>query len=260
MITRPEWDKGYYHSAQRPGQEKITAEPETVEIQKVSTVLHDLHQAKFIPQEKYDLRLFSLFQSKVHDNFFIFWTAINPPMERLLYALSYILQPGNILGIGIFTGNPLVWSLGPAIDHSYVPKKLAGVEIEVNNARLCQDNMDQVRGDVPVKIWPEDGFAVLERYEDDEIDLLYLDANGYDSSAPNEGEYQRNSKNINTGLIKKAYSKIRPGGYVFCHNVYQPSFKKDAADYLGFTADSKLFSKTATIGIDEMGLEITIKN
>lgn len=260
MITRPEWDKGYYHSAQRPGQVKITAEPEMVEIQKVSTVLRELHAAKFIPNEKYDLRLFSIFRSKVHENFFIFWTAINPPMERLLYALSYILQPRNILGIGIFTGNPLVWSLGPAIDHYYTPNKLVGVEIAQNNARLCQENMEQVRGNVQVRILPEDGFDVLDRYEDDEIDLLYLDANGYEPDAPKEGESQRNSKNVNTGLVKKAYSKIRPGGCIFCHNAYQPSFKKDAADYLAFTADSKLFAKTATLGIDEMGLEFTIKN
>lgn len=260
MITKPEWDKGYYHSAQRPGQQKITAEPEMVEIQKVATVLRELKEAKFIPQEKYDLRLFSLFRNKVHENFFIFWTAINPPMERLLYALSYILQPRNILGIGIFTGNPLVWSLGPAIDHYYTADKLVGVEIDQNNARLCQENIEQVRGDVPVRILPEDGFDVLDRYEDGEVDLLYLDANGYDPDTAAKGNSSHNTKNINTSLLKKAYSKIRDGGYAFCHNAYQPSFQKDAADYLAFTNDRKLFTKTATIGIDEMGLEFSIKN
>ncbi len=259
MITRPEWDKGYYHSAQRPGQMKITAEPEMVEIQKVATVLRELHAVKFIPNEKYDLRLFSIFRSKVHENFFIFWTAINPPMERLLYALSYILQPRNILGIGIFTGNPFVWSLGPGFDHFYLADKLVGVEIDQNNARLCQENMDQVRGDVQVRILPEDGFDVLDRYEDDEIDLLYLDANGYDPDAQDKGGSARNTKNVNTGLLKKAYSKIRPGGSVLCHNAYQPSFQKEASDYLAFTNDQKLFVKTATIGIDEMGLEFSIK-
>ncbi len=259
LITRPEWDKGFYHSAQRPGQVKITGEPETVEIQKVAAVLRELHTANFIHNEKYDLRLFSLFRGKVHENFFIFWTAINPPMERLLYALSYILQPRNILGIGIFTGNPLVWSLGPAIDHHYVPNKLVGVEIDLNNAGLCRENMDQVRGDVPVTILPEDGFDVLERYEDGEIDLLYLDANGYDPDARDKGGSTRNTKNVNTGLLKKAYSKIRPGGLIFCHNAYQPSFQKEASDYLAFTNDQKSFAKTATIGIDEMGLEFSIK-
>jgi predicted O-methyltransferase YrrM len=173
--------------------------------------------------------------------------------------LSYILQPKNVLGIGIFTGNPLVWSLGPAIDHVYEGTKLVGVEIDQNSARLCQDNMDQVRGDVPVVIFPEDGFEVINRYEDGEVDLLYLDANGYDpTDAVSQGE-RTNSKNINYGLLKKAYDKICPGGVVLCHNAYQPSFLREAGDYLDLTSDENLFDKTATIGIDEMGLEFTIK-
>lgn len=259
MITRPEWDEIFYHSQQKEGQLKIIGESAAVEKGKVDDVLGELYQAGFIPTTDYDYDTFQAFRANVHENFFIFWTAINPPMEHLLYALSYILQPKNILGIGIFTGNPLVWSLGPAIDHVYEATKLVGVEIDANSARLCQDNMDQVRGDVPVTILPEDGFDVIDRYDDGEVDLLYLDANGYDpTDASNAGD-RKNSKNINYGLVKKAYPKIRPGGFVFCHNACQPSFQREAADYLVFTARTDLFEKTATIGIDEMGLEFSIK-
>jgi predicted O-methyltransferase YrrM len=112
---------------------------------------------------------------------------------------------------------------------------------------------------VPVSIYPEDGFEVIKRHGDGEVDLLYLDANDYDpTDASNQGE-RRTSKNINYGLLKKGYDKIRPGGVVLCHNAYQPSFLRDAADYLDFTADESFFEKTATIGIDEMGLEFSVK-
>ncbi len=257
-ITRPDWDRGYYHSAQREGQTKIVDEPTSVEVGKVATVLADLAEAGFISTTTYDHAAFERFRALVKENFFVFWTAINPPMERLLYALSAILRPRNVIGIGIFTGNPLVWSFGPALDGTYAATKLVGVEIEPNNARLCQDNFDQIRGKVPVTIRPADGLEVLEEYADGELDLLYLDAAGYEKPDPATGE-KVPGKNINYLLIKKAYAKLRPGGVVLCHNAYQPSFQRDACAYLDFVARDDLFAKTATIGIDEMGLEFSLK-
>ena len=82
-----------------------------------------------VPQIEYNKDQFYAFREIVHKNFFIYWTAINPPVEHLLYALSDILQPKNILGLGVFTGNPVVWSMGPAINKVYEATKLVGVEI-----------------------------------------------------------------------------------------------------------------------------------
>jgi hypothetical protein len=63
-----------------------------VEIQKVATVLRELHAAKFIPKEQYDLRLFSVFRRTVHENFFIFWTAINPKGHRHFKSFMFQAQ------------------------------------------------------------------------------------------------------------------------------------------------------------------------
>lgn len=253
MITRPEWDEGYYYSREREGQVKIEHEPTEQEIEKVAIVLDELKSLKFINDVNYNLEMFDKYRQLVHENFFIFWTAINPPVERLLYALSYILQPRTIFGFGIFTGNPIAWSFGPAIQGIYPAVRLDAVEIDPNNGRLCMDNFNEIKGDTPLVVHVEDGFDTIELYEEGEIDLLYMDANGTD---PETG---LNNKRINYTFLKKAYSKIKPGGFAIVHNAYQESFKKDAGDYLDFTADENYFLKTVTVGIDEQGLEISIK-
>jgi hypothetical protein len=53
---------------------------------------------------------------------------------------------------------------------------------------------------------------------------------------------------------------LKTGGVVLCRNAYQPSVQRDAANSLACTADATLLAKTATIGLDEMGLEFSIKN
>jgi len=253
MITRPEWDKFYYYSKEREGQTKIEHEPREREIEKVGVVLEELAKLGFIKDTKYDMDALEKFRVMVKENFFIFWTAINPPVERLLYAISYILKPKSIFGFGIFTGNPVAWSFGPAIQKLYAATRLEAVEIDPNNGRLCRDNFNEIKGDVPLTVHVEDGFETIKRFKDNEFDLVYMDANGKD---PETGE---NNKRINYTFLKKAYLKLKPGGLAIVHNAYQDSFKKDAGAYLDFTADEKYFEKTATIGVDEQGLEISIK-
>jgi predicted O-methyltransferase YrrM len=253
LITRKEWDKVWYHSKERPFQKKMTNESPKQENAKVDTVLAEMNRLGFIDDTSYDHAKFEEYRTLIHETFFIFWTAINPPVERLLYAISYIAQPKTIFGFSIFTGNPIAWSFGPAIQHLYDATRLGAVELDANNGRICTDNFNEIKGDAPVEVYTEDGFETIERWEDNEIDLLYMDANGKD---PESG---KSNKRINYTFLKKAYPKIKPGGMAIVHNAYQRSFKRDAGDYLKFTADEAYFEKTATIGIDEQGLEISIK-
>ncbi|MBN2152179.1 MAG: hypothetical protein JW839_12080 [Candidatus Lokiarchaeota archaeon] len=253
VITRPEWDKYYYHSKEREGQVKIEHEPKETEIEKVDVVLGELERLGFIDATGYDMDALERFRALVKENFFIFWTAINPPVERLLYAISYIRKPKSIFGFGIFTGNPVAWSFGPAIQKVYEATRLEAVEIDENNGRICTDNFNEIKGDVPLTVHVEDGFETIERFKDGEFDLVYMDANGKD---PETG---KNNKRINYTFLKRAYPKLKPGGLAIVHNAYQESFRQDAGAYLDFTADEKYFERTATVGIDEQGLEISIK-
>jgi predicted O-methyltransferase YrrM len=253
IIKNSQWDKYYYYKPERWTQRKMKNEAPEKEINKVDIVLSELFCQKFIPTKEYDQVLFDQFRKKVHNNFFIYWTAINPPMERLLWALSYILKPKNILGLGVFTGNPVVWSMGPALQKVYPSSKLVGVEIDKSHAEKGQQNFDKIRGEIPVSFLGEDGFQVIPKYQNKEIDLLYLDGNGLDPTSGKKG------KIINSAFAKAGYDKIRPGGWMMCHNAYQKSFLRDAKPYLDFTDDTRFFEKTVTIGIDEMGLEFSIK-
>jgi predicted O-methyltransferase YrrM len=154
----------------------------------------------------------------------------------------------------------LVWSLGPVLQNHYPFQKLAGVEINKDHAQKCQKNFDKIRGTIPVTIYPEDAFHTIERYSEREIDLLYLDANGIDPTASARKGHPVSSKNINFSLLQKVYPKLKPGAVALCHNAYQPSFAKEAADYLRYTAQEDLFENTVTVAIDEMGVEFSIKH
>ncbi len=272
-IHKDEWDKYYYCGKQKFRQKRIIAAYKTQEIEKlnwfakrrttletleeetdkVRTCLGALESTGFLSTTGYDLPKFLEFRADVHKNFVIIWTAISSVMEHLLYAISAALQPERILGLGIFTGNPLIWSLGPAIKEEYLVKHMAGVEIDPNHAKICQENMNKVSPERPVLIHAADGFDILETYADESLDLLYLDANGFDPVT------QKSSKNINTTFLKRGYSKLKPGGAVICHNAYMPSFKRDASGYLEFTRNREFFQRTVTVAVDEMGIEFSIK-
>jgi len=253
VIKKKEWDRFFYKSRQKWGQRKIRKESIEKETKKVEYVLQQMNNLKFLPDTTYDREKFLDFRELVHKEFYIIWTAINAPVEHLLYAISEILQPKRVLGLGIFTGNPVVWSLGPAIDKLYTVEKMAAVEIDKKHAASCDSNFKKISPDIPVEVYAADAFTLLDEFEDGELDMIYMDANGYD---PTTG---KNSKNINYSLLKAYYPKLKPGGFAIVHNAYQPSFTRDAKMYCDFTNDTNYFSQTATLAIDEMGLEFSIK-
>jgi predicted O-methyltransferase YrrM len=258
-ISNPEWNKYFYHSSHFKDQIKMENEPLEQEKAKVLECLKKLHESGMIPSIQYDLEKFLEYRKKVHDNFFIYWTAINPPMEHLLFALSNILKPKRILGLGIFTGNPVAWSLGPALCGIYKAEYMVAVEINKDHAKKCQENFDKVSAPATVTVLGEDGFEVLKGIKEESIDLMYMDGNGRDPLSTSWFKKNKNTKRINYAFLKLGYTKIKSGGFSMCHNAYESSFKRDAGDYLKFTDDTNFFKMTSTIGIDEMGLEFSVK-
>ena len=59
------------------------------------------------------------------------------------------------------------------------------------HAQKGQDNFNKIRTDPHVEFSSENGFDTIPTYADSSIDLLFLDANGFDPTT------QRNSKNLN---------------------------------------------------------------
>ena len=145
VIQRKEWDKVYYRSRHKLFQKKIENESLEEETEKVKITLEELKDFGIITSTHYNLDKFLHFRELVHDNFYIIWTAINPPMEHLLFALSEIIKPKNILGLGVFTGNPVVWSMGPAIEGLYDYDHLAAVEINKEHAAFMEENFIKIK-------------------------------------------------------------------------------------------------------------------
>ena len=259
IIKKEEWDNFYYYERQIEGQIQITDESFSDELDKVRYCLNSLKSQGYIDHTNYSVDKFKEFRLLVHEKFVVYWTAINPPMEHLLWALSEITQPKRIMGLGIFTGNPVVWSMGPALMNLYSCDVLEAVEIDKDHARVCQNNFDAISFPGKVAVYAEDGFDVISRVADQSVDLLYLDANGKDPLGKTWSKRRSNTKRINYSFLFKMLPKIKPSGFAMCHNVYQPSFREHAGDFLELTADVEHFSKTVTLAIDEMGLEFSIK-
>jgi predicted O-methyltransferase YrrM len=174
-------------------------------------------------------------------------------MERLLYAINAIKQPKNALCLGIFCGNTLTWNVGAASGPGkcYQAEHLVGVEIEKHPADLAKKNLISIGMD-EVEVLCEDGFKTIQEV-DYPIDLLYLDANGYDPDTDTNG------KRIYLSMLKRALPKLTSDAVIIAHDTLIPDVVEKAAAYLEFVRDSSNFRASFSLEIDEEGLEVTFR-
>jgi predicted O-methyltransferase YrrM len=183
------------------------------------------------------------------------WTSITPPMERLLYGISAVQRPRNIVAIGIFCGNTLIWNIGSGCGpgQCYTPEHLVGVEIDPKPAALARENLRRLGVLEHIELLAEDGHAVLERI-DYPIDLLYLDAHG-----PLPGTTGPSTKKIYLTLLERAYDKIPAGGLVLAHDTIPEWFIRQAGEYLEFVRSKRYFRESVSLEPDSQGLEVSVK-
>jgi len=200
-------------------------------------------------------KLFGALRSAVKEHFEIPWTSITPPMERLLYSISAVNQPRNIVAIGIFCGNTLIWNIGAACGPGscYSAERLVGVEVKIKSAALARANLERIGALGSVKLLAEDGHETLER-ADYPIDLLYLDANG-----PLPGTTGPNTKKIYLTLLQRAYEKMSPGSLVIAHDTLPEWFAQNAGEYLDFVRDPAHFRESVSVEPDRVGIEVSVK-
>ena len=198
---------------------------------------------------------FEALRSAVRENFEVPWTSITPPMERLLYSISAVNQPRNIVAIGIFCGNTLIWNIGAACGpgRCYSAERLVGVEIESKSAALARTNLERIGVLDSVELLDEDGHGTLEKV-DYPIDLLYLDANG---ALP--GTTGPNTKKIYLTLLQRAYDKMPPGSLVLAHDTLPEWFVRSAGEYLDFVRDPAYFRESISVEPDRVGIEVSVK-
>ncbi len=223
-------------------------EPIVKEVEVVGAGLKILESRGILPHTSYDADKMLAHRQMVRDEFEIPWTAITPRMQRLLYAISAIVQPRIAVAAGIFCGNTFVSCVAGGVGEGacYDPDRLIGVEIERKSAELARKNLTKIDKNKVVEIKCEDAIDTAANFEG-QIELLYLDADG----GPDKG------KGIYLDILKAAYDKLPTGAVVLAHNSVNCADRLKS--YLAFVRDQSHMRASMNMIIDPEGLEVSVK-
>ena len=181
----------------------------------------------------------------VRRNFKIPWTSITPAMERLLYTIVSVNRPANIVAVGIFCGNTLIWNIGPACgpDRGYKAERLVGIELDPQRADMARDNLRKIGILDSVEVIAGDGHEVLKKI-DYPIHHLYLDY-----GCPYKP------------MLEAGMDKLADGALVIAHNTIHRGWVKQESSqaYLAFVRDKSVFRESVSIEPDALGIEVTLK-
>ena len=223
-------------------------EPIERETAVVDEALETLRAAGAIAHTGYDREKFAAHRKAVAERFEIPWTAITPRMQRLLYAINAIAQPGNMIAAGVFCGNTFISNAGAAVGPGacYTAQTLLGVEIKPDEAARAERNVRTIAPTDVARVVADDAVDVAAAFAEP-IDLLYLDANGP----------ERGGKGIYLDILQAAYDRIPAGGLVLAHNSVNAAERLSA--YLDLVRDPAHFRTSINIVLDGEGLEVSAR-
>jgi len=223
-------------------------EPLADEIAVVDGALKLLIEAGALPHASYDHEKLLAHRRAVAELFEIPWTAITPRMQRFLYAINAIRRPRNMIAAGIFCGNTFISNAGAAVGPGacYEAENLIGVEIKPQEAERAERNVRKIDPTGVARIVAADAVDVVAQFEDD-IDLLYLDADGD----------ERRGKGIYLDILEACYEKLPEGAIVLAHN--SENAAERLSRYLDFVRNSGSFSSSINVVFDREGLEVSVK-
>ncbi|NOZ22601.1 MAG: hypothetical protein GXP25_16100 [Planctomycetes bacterium] len=188
---------------------------------------------------------FEALRKAVHEHFKVPWTSITPAMERLLYAICAVNRPRNIVAVGIFCGNTLIWNIGPACGPGkcYAAQRLVGIEVQPDRAGMARDNLQAIGVMDSVEVIAGDGHEIL-REIDYPIHLLYLDC---------DCPYKP--------MLDAAYDKVSEGGLVIAHNTIHKGWAKQESsqEYLAHVRDTSVFRESVSVEPDDLGIEVSVR-
>jgi predicted O-methyltransferase YrrM len=224
-------------------------EPLAHEVEIIGQALDALVKGKILAHAHYDTQKMLAHRKAVRDTFDIPWTAISHRMQRLLYAINAIAQPGVMVAVGIFCGNTFISNAGAAIGPGaeYVAQQLVGLEIRPSEAERARRNVVRLVGTrANTQILAEDGIPWLQHYPGT-IDLLYLDADGP----------RGQGKSIYLELLNAGLHALRPGSLVLAHNSVNDA--RSMSDYLETVRNPSNFAASMNMIVDDQGLEVSIR-
>ena len=222
-------------------------EPLQQEIDVVDAALVELVEGGILAHRQYSHELFLALRAAVRKRFEIPWTAISPRMQRLIYAINAVAQPQIIVAVGIFCGNTFISNAGAAVGPGacYRARRLIGLEIRKSEAERASTNVATIDLHGDAEIIADDGLPFLRDF-DDQIDLLYLDADGGGGKG----------KSIYLDLLEAARHALHPGSLVLAHNSVNAA--SELGDYLSRVRDPAECRASANMIVDDQGLEVSI--
>lgn len=236
---------------------RIIRDPQGDEIQNVNDAIAQLREMGILRGKgSVNTARFDALRKAVKDLFQVPWTSITPPMERLLYSCAAIQQPKNMVAIGIFCGNTLIWNAGAAVGPGkcFDAQSIVGVEIDKNSCDIAKSNLDKLGVNGAIDLRCEDGHETIRNFPG-KIDYLYLDANAGNIEGPSHG------KRIYLTLLELAYSKLAEGALILAHDTAIPAFQDEtghAHDYIKYVRDKSHFTASASVEIEQWGIELTV--
>ena len=238
-----DWDE--YRMAYR--EPHLEIEPPEREIAVVDEALAMLVEGGLLPHGDYDHEKMLAHRAAVAEHFEIPWTAITPRMQRLLYAISAIAQPEEMIAAGCFCGNTFISNAGAAVGPGacYAAKACIGIEIKPDEAERAERNVRRIDPTGVARVIAADAVDVC-RDHPGPIGLLYLDADG----GPEIG------KGIYLTILRAALGKMPSGSLVLAHNSVNAAQR--LTHYLGFVRDPAHCRESVNVILDPEGLEVSV--
>jgi len=218
------------------------------EIGVVDEALAVLREVGILPHTDYDHARMLAHREAVRETFEIPWTAITPRMQRLLYAISAIAQPRNMIAAGVFCGFTFISNAGAGAGPGtcYEAENLIGVEIVPDEARRAERNVRSIDPTGVARVLAADAIEFVAEF-DRPIELLYLDADGAGGLG----------KKIYLDILQACFADLPDGALILAHN--NVSHAEPLGEYLDFVRDEANCRASVNVILDTQGVEISMK-
>ncbi|MGD6879671.1 O-methyltransferase [Bacillus infantis] len=212
---------------------------------KIESLIFKLNESHILyPDSHFDKEKFINFKKEMPGNVTLPGTTITPIMERVLFSISSSENLKRIVVLGSYYGYALLWlaggikNKGDSFAYGFDINKESCVQARINMKNLKLHN---------VQIIQKDAFNAIDVFEDESIDLLFIDVE------------KDGSKLDYSPLLEKWYGKLKRGALVLAHDPLVEKFAEDFKQYHKIVSDRSRFEISLTLPIDECGLEISIK-
>jgi predicted O-methyltransferase YrrM len=212
-------------------------------------VLSHLSEAGFFPAPAVSaLDSFEHLDAIVRAGFQVPHTTMTALARRVLFGIATAVQPATAMVLGSFVGYATVWLFGPALlpEPLFRPRRLIACDIFPPAIEQARENFSVFETGSLVDWRVQDAASLLDHYSGT-IDLLYIDVDS-----------EHAGKTAYADLLERGVPHLAPGALVLAHDVTHPYYREDVQPYLDAVRDHRVFRKTATLGIDPCGLEVTL--